>query len=141
MGPGKRPLNSCTKARPAKRPRPNGTVDLFLAADEAEPFAASAVAFAATATEAAEAATEAQAAASAAMKRAPELLDQIAATNTASDHELLDQIALSWHALAVVQGNVRQVCLILRISDLTKESVGTRGSHMGHVMQGYPWIP
>ena len=141
MGPGKRPLNTGTKARPAKRRQPNGTVALFLAADDEEPAATSAVPCAAIATEAAEAATEAAAAASAAMKRAPELLDQIAATNTASDHELLDQIAVCWNALALVQGNVQQACLILRISDLTKESVGTRGSHMGHVMQGYPWIP
>ena len=139
MGPGKRPLNTGPKARPAKRRQPNGTVALFLAADDEEPAAASAVPFAAIATEAAEAATEAAAAASAATKRAPASAE--AATNTASDHELLDRIAVCWNALALVQGNVQQACLILRISDLTKESVGTRGSHMGHVMQGYPWIP
>ncbi len=141
MVPGKRPLS--TKARPAKRPRPQGTVALCLAADDEEPAAASAAAFAAIATEAAEAATEAAAAAaaSAATKRAPATAE--AATNTApdQDQQLLDHIDKLWYALAVVQGNVRQVCHILRISDLTKESVGTRGSHMGHVMQGHPWIP
>ena len=142
MGPSKRPDTAHVPAAKRTRTRrPRGSVAFELADEGYEAFAAP------TATATATAAKEAAATAKEAVEAAKEAIDAAAATAEAANaaeeaanaakeasaasaqDALNDHIDKLWYALAVSQGHIRQVCFILRIPDLTKDSVGTRGSH------------